>query len=34
MDTPSKTDLLILGKDCPGIAPKGICYFDEFVKWI
>jgi hypothetical protein len=34
MDTLASGDANLIGKGCPGTGPKGVCYFDEFVKWI
>ncbi|GLI79234.1 hypothetical protein PoHVEF18_007562 [Penicillium ochrochloron] len=34
IDTLAGSASLGIAKGCPGSGPKGVCYFDEFVKWI
>lgn len=34
MDTIERPGVYNIGRDCPGTGEKGVCFFDEFVKWI
>lgn len=34
IDTIASTDSYLIGEECLGSGPRGVCYSDEFVKWI